>query len=330
VVLLNNFNQKYFSLYVQNTTGLKALDQINSILANYRLENALWVLPNNNSHRQKVLKILKNIYKKRDFNISFVDDFQTTYETKKCDCIVVCGNAKLINEVKQKPFPLIMVPFGLLDAFECQNKVVLPSNIIKESQAEILHFIIDSRLIALTDNKKLSQSMCKALLEITTSLMESSFTLLHATAFAALEHSFEALKLIKEGNKDAPLEVASALYLSSICAQNRGPSLLIEFSHSLAVSPFSNIHQGSAAVLPMLLKSLKEQKKEIYAQFSQAIQFQDPLEFVFEWIEKSSFNNVDTILRNLCSSSYHLLSQKGNFKALEPILKHCNQKDNWL
>ena len=61
--------------------------------------------------------------------------------------------------------------------------------------------------------------MCKALLEITTSLMESSFTLLHATAFAALEHSFEALKLIKEGSKDAPLEVASASCLSSICAQ---------------------------------------------------------------------------------------------------------------
>lgn len=359
----HNRTQFDFRMDTRCTIGTKSLDQICSIMKSAGIHQPLWILPSESSHRKIVRKLLGSIYGKTEFQTLGTQELGAYLENKDdedpqrthtFDCLIACGNSESIDRAKayasllngpgiaqdppsrhvvQPPrIRVIAVPFGLLDGLECQGRIRYGFQDAALPPTVPTHVLFDGRLSKLTTDKAIARTMCTTLQEVCTTLLTSNDPMVYSVAMAAFAHAHLALELLLASGKDndkwreGTLAAGAALHAAGVCAENRGPSVVISFSETLAVEGFADYHQTAAAMLPVLLRHIHDSSAQAYDDIQSILVGMDPIEFANVWISLSDPKGTDRIIGRLCGDTHALLSNPDHASELEPLLALCNGK----
>ena len=350
-----NQAQHNFHMRTRCTIGPRALDQIGMILHSHGSTHPLWLLPSEASHQKIIRNLLKSWYLSHPYDavdINKVEDFVSDLSADHLpfDSIVACGNATCIDQAKllaheahtpseneitkpkrswlKEDSDLIVVPFGLLDGLECQGRIRSAGT--SDISMVPAHAIFDGRLCRLTSSKAIARTMCRSLQEVMTSVLYSRDHLIRSVACSAFDHAYQAMKLLQEDKKDrnswmkCSLAAGATLHAGGVCAQNRGFSIIIEFSETLAIEGFADYHQTAAALLPVLLRYLQRSDMDHYLEIKGKLGEMEPMDFIRFWIDLSEPRGTDRIINRLCGDTHALLNDPNHIREVQPLLGLCS------
>jgi hypothetical protein len=318
-----------FHLHTWVVCSSRALDGMRGILRDAGIEYPLWVLPQKSVHHRAVSRILKQLYGRTGTQTVSLDTLtaedQVIEIAQHCkaegyDGFVLCGDesditkGKHIASLSGSDHPIVLVPFGELSGSEFLGHD--PASRIPISA------VLDGRLTKLTTLKNTARSVCFALLQTTTALIEQPNPLMLSTAESAFTSAQEALDHMVEPaeRQSGFLSAILCVYFGGMCAQNRKSSAIIDFSQRLAIEGLADSYESAAAILPYVCTQLQNNQPEIYETIKQAVGGMDPIEFVRTWVSLSDPQGTDRIIALLCGDMHDLLTHPRNIRELQPLL----------
>jgi alcohol dehydrogenase class IV len=331
-----------FHVHTQLSIGAEVLDHTYKIMESHALGSPLWLIPKG-AHQGVVKKILTRLYGKSTYNSIHVGDDWSEEELLSTtqavaagdfDCVVACGNASCIGYAKQvllktkgvHPISLIVVPFGTLDASECQGRFHTDTVTIESEDTVAVHAIFDGRLTRLATRKEVARTMCTSLLYICTSILDTPDPILMGFAESAFKHSHQTLELIlcasKESSSwvDCTLSASAVLHAAGVCVDNRGISTIVSFAETLAIPTLADRHQTAAALLPYVMRYIGNTEPVLYKEIGKVLLGMDPVEFANAWVTLSEPKGTDRVIQQLCGDTHALLMNPRHIRELEPWL----------
>ena len=102
-------------------------------------------------------------------------------------------------------------------------------------------------------------------------------------------------------------------------------SPVVAFAKALAIDGLAEIHQSSAALLPQLLLTMRDENPLRYARLQEMMMDTDPMEVIRDWITLSDPQEKDHMLETLCGSCYHLFEDPHILMEIKPLIKSLNE-----
>lgn len=267
------------------------------------------------------------------------------------DCVVVCGDSETIEKGKltallamgpssevhlpihellqegstASTIPLVVIPCGESDGSEFSGDIRYNQTTYRFPQTIPLFAIGDGRLSKHTTPKSVARSLCMALMNMGTALLSDDNPMMQATAESVLFHAHETLEFLLgpglTGHRwmDCTLSASAAIHAAGLCAQNRGDSMIMEFSERLAIDGLADHYQTAAALLPAVFKLIQGSNKQLYKRMESMLHRMDPIEFSKAWVALTEPKETDRILQQLCGDMHDLLIHPKYVRALEPL-----------
>lgn len=295
------------------------------------------------------------------FTEAQLEQIADTIRQGEHDCVVVCGDSETIHKGKlttlmaMRPsvevpvpiqkflqeggaastIPLIVIPCGESDGSEFSGDVRYNQRIYRVPQTIPVYAIGDGRLSKCTTPKSVARSLCIALMNMGTALLTDDNPMMRATAESVLFYAHETLEcLLGPGLTglrwmDCTLSATAAIHAAGLCAQNRGDSIIMEFSERLAIEGLADHYQSAAALLPFVFKLIHGLNKQLYGEMESMLQGMDPIEFSKAWVALTEPKETDRILQQLCGDMHDLLIHPKHIRALEPLLSLFPVEGRW-
>jgi hypothetical protein len=274
------------------------------------------------------VRILKQLYGRlgaqtvavdRNTTESQLTELAQRYTSEGYDGFVLCGDETSITQGRRLASlanshdPVVIVPFGELSGNEFLSN---DAQLIPRSA------VLDGRLTKLTTLKTTARSVCFALLQTTTALIEHPNPFVLSTAEAAFTCAQEALDHMVEPaeRQRGFLSAVLCVYFGGICAQNRKNSAIIDFSQRLAIEGLADRYESAAAILPYVCTRIHMALPDVYETLKQAVGGMDPVDFVRTWVSLSDPQGTDRIIALLCGDMHDLLTHPRNIRELQPLL----------
>lgn len=292
---------------------------------------------------------------------SELEQIAETIQRAGHDCVVVCGDSETIHKGKlttliavrpsaevsvpiqkllqggitSSTIPLIIIPCGESDGTEFSGDVRYNRTTYRVPQTIPVYAIGDGRLSKCTTPKSVARSLCIALMNMGTALLTDDNPMMRATAETVLFHAHETLEFLLgpglTGHRwmDCTLSATAAIHAAGLCAQNRGDSIIMEFSERLAIDGLADHYQTAAALLPYVFTLIRRLNKQLYGEMESMLQGMDPIEFSKAWVALTEPKETDRILQQLCGDMHDLLIHPKHIRALEPLLSLFPVEGRW-
>ena len=355
IMKLKTNNQSLFNFHMQTqcTIGSESMDHIFSIMRSHGLHEPLWILPTEPNHKKTVKKLLESLYGKNPFatidSEALDSTLQTDSDSTQYDCLIACGNAACIDRAKLHitqqytgetkkeyekvaPLALIVVPFGLLDGLECQGRIRQKGDTATLPISTPKHAVFDGRLCKKTTDKAIARTMCRSLLEICTTVLMTTDPIIRSMALLSFAQAYRSMEIVntmsrnKQDWESCALFAGAALHAAGVCAENRGTSVIIEFTETLANEGFADYHQIAAALIPAIMQHIGKTDPTIHQSIKLTLSGEDPTEFINSWITLSEAKGVDKIISRLREDYQALLTDSNHSRELDALLEICSEQ----
>ena len=311
----------------------RALNELPSILNAYGMRNPLWIIPDDTLQKRVITSLVNTIFGReylksqmlpvhsmreglKQTSDSTVKEMDITY-----DSVVACGDSEIARAgqafASKRDLRIVLVPFGESDA----------SEYIGDTSHRIpCHALIDGRLTRLSTPVGTARSMCFALLQVCTALLDTANPMMISMAESAFFHAHQALEHMVDASGKRSLWSACTMsskiaeHAAGICAQNRNNHAILEFSERLAIPGLADRYQSAGALLPYVCMRLQKEHPGVYEMIQHSIMGMDPIEFTKAWLSLSDPRGTDRIIHYLCGDMHDLLTHTRNVRELIPLL----------
>ncbi|HLW22116.1 MAG TPA: hypothetical protein VKZ39_02900 [Sphaerochaetaceae bacterium] len=324
-----------FSIGTPIITSHRALDRLPSILSSLGMDSPLWVIPEDALQKRTLSALVNTLFGREylgkqspvvqvptahtgsEYGEAKLKEPVSTYNG-----VVVCGDSEIARAgrvyAERGKVPMILIPFGQSDTSEYtggEDGSIIPSQAV-----------VDGRLTRLATPIGTARSICFALLQVCTALLETSNPMMVGTAQSAFFYAHQALeRLVDSANNrvswvECTLSSAAAEHAAGICAQNRTNHAVLDFAERLAIPGLADRFQSAGALLPYVCMRLKRERESAYNVMQEAIMGMDPIEFTKAWLSLSDPKGTDRIIHYLCGDMHDLLTHPRNVRELLPLL----------